>query len=92
MSHFQAGDLGAAFLFPSAKAMSQTVAVPAAWGPERRDMEQSSVLAAVDLQDEGDTNICYCQGIGQLGSFVTAASPSLPYLMQSPANNRIFLT
>ena len=66
--------------------MSQTVAVPAAWSLERRDVEQSSVLAAVDLQDEGDTNICYCQCIGLPGSFVTAASPSLPYLMQSPAN------
>lgn len=58
--------------------MSQTAAVPAAWGLERRDVEKSSVLAVVDLQDEGDTNICYCQDIGLLESFVTAAHLAYP--------------
>lgn len=52
MSHFQAGDLRAVFSFFLCQSMSQTAAVPAAWVPERRDVEQSSVLAAVDLQDE----------------------------------------
>lgn len=52
MSHFQAGDLRAVFSFFLCQSMSQTAAVPADWVPERRDVEQSSVLAAVDLQDE----------------------------------------
>ena len=52
MSHFQAGDLRAVLSFFLCQSMSQTAAVPADWVPERRDVEQSSVLAAVDLQDE----------------------------------------